>query len=69
MASTAERRESELASTSRSKVAKGAEALKAFLYLGRMDRCLERAGLYLVSLILYNSKAPGILCSAFGPPP
>ena len=46
-----------MGSTSRSKMPKGTEVLKAFLYLGRKKERLERGGLYLTSLILHNSEA------------
>lgn len=52
-----------MGSTSRSKMPKGAELLKAFLYLGRKEESLERGGLYLALLILYNSE---VWCANLG---
>lgn len=46
-----------MGSTSTSKMPKGPEVLQAFLYLGRKKKCLERGGLVLAPLILYNPEA------------
>lgn len=46
-----------MGSTSTSKMPREAEVLKAFLYLRRKKKCLERGGLVLAPLILYNSEA------------
>lgn len=52
-----------MGSTTRSKMLKGTEVLKAFLYLGRKKEYLDRVGLYPAPLILYN---PASWCANLG---